>query len=320
MPKALITGVTGQDGAYLSQLLLQKDYEVVGCTRRTASGGAWRLERLGIKERVRLLDIELLEFGNVFNVIRQEKPDEIYNLAAMSFVAASFNNPTYTLYANTGGFLNILESVRILNPSIKIYQASTSEMFGKVQETPQKETTPFYPRSPYGVAKLAAYWLGVNYREAYKMFVANGILFNHESPLRGSEFVTKKIVEYAVKYKLGLVKDSLKLGNLSAKRDWGFAGDYVEGMWLMLQHGIPDDFVLATGETHSIMDFISATQEVLDVVLPITTDPQNVRPAEVEVLQGDPSKAMEILSWKPRLDFKALVKLMVDEELKCYNK
>lgn len=319
MKKALVTGIAGQDGAYLAKLLLDKGYKVIGGARRNASGSLWRLDRLGIKDDVEIIDLELTEFGNIFNVIKDTQPDEIYNLGAMSFVGSSFKDPIYTMNTNALGLLNILESVRILNPDIRVYQASTSEMFGKVQETPQKETTPFYPRSPYGIAKLAAYWLGVNYRESYNMFVSNGILFNHESPLRGSEFVTKKIVEYAVKYYLGLTKDPLRLGNIKAKRDWGFAGDYVEAMHLMLQAGKPGDFVVATGQTYSIENFIVEVEKILGINIPIEIDPQFMRPADVEILQGDPTKSYKVLGWKPKTTFKKLVKLMVESEISCYS-
>ena len=318
MKTALVSGIFGQDSAYLAQLLLKEGYKVYGGARRTASGGAWRLERLGIKDQVEIIDLELTEFSNIFNFLNKNHVDEIYNLGAMSFVGSSFLDPIYTMNVNTMGFLNILEAVRTLNPKIKIYQASTSEMFGS-SPAPQDEFTPFHPRSPYGIAKLASYWLGVNYRESYNMFVCNGILFNHESPLRGSEFVTKKIVEHCVKSKLGLTKEPLRLGNLNAKRDWGYAKDYVEGMYMMMQITYPCDFVLATGETHTIGEFLIETCEYLQHFPEVIIDPKFIRPAEVDVLQGNPGLAELILDWKPRTKFKDLVKLMVDEELLCYR-
>lgn len=316
--KALITGCSGQDASYLAELLLNKGYTVVGGARRNASGSFWRLERLGIKDRVKIVDFELTEFSNIYNVIKNEMPDEIYNLAAMSFVGSSFSDPLYVDNVNNRGVLRIIEAVKLINPKIKIYQASTSEMFGKAA-APQNEGTYFYPRSPYGVSKLSAHWHMVNNRESHNLFACNGILFNHESPLRGSEFVTKKIVSHCVKSALGLTSTSLKLGNLNAKRDWGFAGDYVEAMYLMMQQDKPEDFVISTGETHTVGEFLIAVCEELNHYPDVVIDPDLYRPAEVDILQGDSSKAKEAFGFQPKVKFKDLVKLMVDEELLCYN-
>lgn len=330
--KALITGITGQDGAYLAKLLLDKNYEVIGGARRSASGELWRLDKLGIKDKVKVVDFELTDFRCMYDIIKELQPDELYNLAAMSFVGASFKAPISTYITNGLSVAYICDIVSSVSPQTKVYQASTSEMFGKVQEIPQKETTPFYPRSPYGVAKLNAYWAVVNYREAYNVYGCNGILFNHESPLRGSEFVTKKIVEYVGNYKKGLVKKPLELGNMHSKRDWGFAGDYVEGMYLMLQQEMADDFVLATGQTHEIIEFVQEAFKVIgaeikwegtgidevgksgkDIVVKV--NPEFFRPAEVELLIGDYSKAKKVLGWEPKTKFNELVKLMVEAEL-----
>lgn len=318
--KALVTGIYGQDSAYLAKLLVEKGYEVVGGARRNASGGPWRLERVGIKDKVHIVDFELTEFSNIFNVIRTEMPDEIYNLGAMSFVGSSFSDPLYVMDINAGGPKRILESIKIVNPKIKFYQASTSEMFGKVQETPQKETTPFYPRSPYGISKLTAHWHVVNDREAYNLFACSGILFNHESPLRGSEFVTKKIVEYCVRFKLGKTKEPLRLGNLEAKRDWGFAEDYVRAMYLMMQQQVPSDYVISTGETYSVKDFIVEVLNILELKeIPIVIDPKFYRPTEVDILTGDSTKAHRELGWVPKTSFSELARQMVNSELLCYS-
>ncbi len=331
--KALITGITGQDGAYLAKFLLAKNYEVIGGARRSASGELWRLDKLGIKDKVKIVDFELTDFRNMYDLIKDLQPDELYNLAAMSFVGSSFKAPISTYITNGLSVAYICDIISSISPKTKIYQASTSEMFGKVREIPQKETTPFYPRSPYGVSKLNAYWAIVNYREAYNVFGCNGILFNHESPLRGSEFVTKKIVEYVGRYKKGLTKKALELGNMHSKRDWGFAGDYIEGMYLMLQQQKADDFVLATGETHEIIEFVEEAFKLIDVnikwegegineigkngkELIVKVNPEFFRPAEVDLLIGDFSKAKKSLGWEPKTKFKELVKLMVDAELK----
>src|SRR5262245_30803377 len=259
---ALITGITGQDGAYLAKLLLGKGYKVFGGARRTSSSNTWRLKELGIEAEVELIDFELMEMGNVQRAIERLRPDEIYNLGAQSFVQASFEYPIYTIETNTLGTVRILEAIRQVNPKIRFYQASTSEMYGQVQETPQSERTPFYPRSPYGISKLHSHWLTVNYRESYGIAASSGILFNHESPLRGREFVTRKITCGLASIKHGQL-DVLTLGNLEAKRDWGFAGDYVEGMWLMVQAATPDDYVLATGESHTVRQFVDAAAPLL---------------------------------------------------------
>jgi GDPmannose 4,6-dehydratase len=328
--RALITGITGQDGAYLSQLLLAKGYEVFGAVRRTASINRWRLADLGVDKDVRFVEFELLEFSNILRVIEKVRPDEIYNLAAQSFVATAFEQPIYTGQVDGMGVTMILEAIRSIAPKeIRFYQASTSEMFGKVVETPQCETTPFYPRSPYGVAKLYGHWMTVNYRESYGMHANSGILFNHESPLRGTEFVTRKITLGLARIKHG--QDSeLRLGNLDARRDWGFAGDYVEGMWRMLQQPAGDDYLLATGQTHSIQDFIGHAARALSIDIAwegsgvdkvaidtrtgraiIRVDPAFFRPAEVDVLLGNPEKAARVLGWQRKLDFEQLVDSMV---------
>lgn len=317
--KALITGISGQDAAYLAKLLLKLGYEVIGTTRRNASGSLWRLEKLGIKDKVQIINMELTDTANVFNVIKDNPVVEIYNLAAMSFVGSSFNNPEYTIDVNMLGVQRILDAVKLFKLDTKIYQASTSEMFGKVAETPQKETTLFHPRSPYGYAKAGAYYAVVNYREAYNMFTCNGILFNHESPLRGSEFVTKKIVEQAVKQKLGLTDKPIKLGNIQAKRDWGCAEDYVYAMYLMMQHKTPDDYIIATGETHTVAEFIDGVSEVLNYRPQIEISPEFYRPSDVELLQGDSTKARNVLGWKPVYSFMDLISYMVSEELLCYS-
>ena len=329
MKTALITGISGQDGAYLSKLLLEKNYRVIGGDRRTASGSLWRLKELGIVDDVEVVDFELGEFTNIFRAIEDTRPDEVYNLAAQSFVGASFEMPTYTSNITGLGVARVLEAIKQIDPSIKFYQASTSELFGKIHETPQLESTPFYPRSPYGVAKLFGHWITINYREAYDMFACSGILFNHESPLRGEEFVTRKIIKGLVKIKKGL-KKQLLLGNVEAKRDWGFAGDYVEAMYLMMQHDIPDDYVISTGENHSIKDFIKIVCDELDIKIEwsgenlnekcidsstgkviIKINTKYYRPAEVDVLLGDSSKAKNTFGWKPKTSFEDLVSMMI---------
>jgi GDPmannose 4,6-dehydratase len=331
---AIVTGITGQDGAYLAELLLSKDYIVYGTYRRTSSVNFWRIEELGIKdhEGLHLIEYDLTDLGSAINLIKKHEPDEIYNLAAQSFVGVSFDQPVTTMQINGLGPLHLLEAIRIVNPKIKFYQASTSEMFGKVQEIPQTENTPFYPRSPYGVAKLYAHWITVNYRESYGIFAASGILFNHESPLRGLEFVTRKITDGIAKIKLGKL-DYLQVGNLDAKRDWGYAKDYVEGMWKMLQIEKAETFVLATNETHSVRDFVKltlksagmtatfegkGTEEILvnekgNTILKI--NPDFYRPAEVDLLIGDPKKARDTLNWVPSTTLETLCQLMVTSDI-----
>jgi GDPmannose 4,6-dehydratase len=332
---AIITGITGQDGAYLAELLLSKNYTVYGTYRRTSSVNFWRIEELGIHEHanLHLVEYDLTDLGASINLIEKTKPDEIYNLAAQSFVGVSFEQPVTTLQITGLGPLHLLEAIRIVNPKIKFYQASTSEMFGKVQAIPQTEETPFYPRSPYGVAKLYAHWMTINYRESYDIFGASGILFNHESPLRGREFVTRKITDAVAKIKLGQL-DCLELGNLDAKRDWGFAKDYVDGMYRMLQVEKPDTFVLATNRTETIRDFVNMTFKAIDVHLEfkgtadqeiaidkatgktlMRVNPKFFRPAEVELLIGDPSKAKAILKWEPKTQLEELCSMMVKADI-----
>ncbi len=336
---AIITGITGQDGAYLAELLLGKDYEVYGTYRRTSSVNFWRIEELGIKnhERLHLIEYDLTDLGSAINLIKKHEPDEIYNLAAQSFVGVSFDQPVTTMQINGLGPLHLLEAIRIVNPKIKFYQASTSEMFGKVQEIPRTENTPFYPRSPYGVAKLYAHWITVNYRESYGIFAASGILFNHESPLRGLEFVTRKITDGIAKIKLGKL-DCLQLGNLNAKRDWGYAKDYVEGMWKMLQIEKAETFVLATSETHTVRDFVKLTlksagisgtfkgngkDETLvddDGKTILKINPDFYRPAEVDILIGDSKKARDTLNWAPSTTLETLCQFMVTSDIKRNEK
>jgi GDPmannose 4,6-dehydratase len=332
---AIITGITGQDGAYLAELLLSKNYTVYGTYRRTSSVNFWRIEDLGIQEHsnLHLVEYDLTDLGASINLIEKTKPDEIYNLAAQSFVGVSFEQPVSTLQITGLGALHLLEAIRIVNPKIKFYQASTSEMFGKAQTIPQKEETPFYPRSPYGVAKLYAHWMTINYRESYDIFGASGILFNHESPLRGREFVTRKITDAVAKIKLGKL-DCLELGNLDAKRDWGFAKDYVDGMYRMLQAEKPDTFVLATNRTETIRDFVLMAFKAIDVHLEfkgkgeqeiaidiitgktlIKINPKFYRPAEVELLIGDPSKAKAILGWESKTELEELCLTMVRADI-----
>lgn len=341
MKKALITGITGQDGSYLAELLLSKGYEVHGIKRRASSFNTERIDHIyqdpHVDNRKFILHYgDLTDSSNLTRIIQQVQPDEIYNLGAQSHVQVSFEVPEYTANSDAIGTLRLLESIRLLGMEKKtrFYQASTSELYGKVQEIPQKETTPFYPRSPYGVAKLYGFWIVKNYRESYGMYACNGILFNHESPRRGETFVTRKITRAAARIKLGL-QDKLFLGNIDAKRDWGFAGDYVEGMWRMLQQVEADDFVLATGETVTVRDFVSMTFKELGINLKWTgkdvdekgidestgkvvveIDPAYFRPAEVDLLIGDPSKAKEKLGWEPKVKLPELVKMMVDEDYK----
>ncbi len=319
--KALITGITGQDGSYLAELLLSKDYEVYGIIRRSSSFNTERIDHIyqdphESARRLKLIYGDLNDASSLNKILRDVQPDEIYNLGAQSHVRVSFDIPEYTAEVGGLGTLRLLEAIRDTGIKTKFYQASSSELYGKVQEVPQRETTPFYPRSPYAVAKLYSFWITVNYRESYDMFACNGILFNHESPRRGETFVTRKVTKAAVAIKLGL-QDKLFLGNLDAKRDWGFAGDYVEAMWLMLQQEKPDDFVIATGETYSVRDLLTASFGYLglDWEKYVEIDPRYYRPAEVDLLIGDPTKARTVLGWEPKVKFKELVQMMVDSDL-----
>jgi GDPmannose 4,6-dehydratase len=317
--KALITGITGQDGSYLAELLLEKGYQVFGMVRRSSSENFDRINHF--RDKVHLRQADLLDQLSMIRLIDQCQPDEIYNLAAQSFVPTSWEQPMLTGEFNALGVTKILEAVRLVNKKIKFYQASSSEMFGKVQQVPQNEKTPFYPRSPYGVAKVYAHWITVNYRESYDMFAVSGILFNHESPRRGLEFVSRKITDGVARIKLDLSK-KLFLGNLEAKRDWGFAGDYVKAMWMMLKNKEPEDFVIATGKNHSVKQLVkTAFDHVgLDYKKYVKVDPRLIRPAEVEHLLGDSSKASKILGWKPEVSFEKLVKMMVDADLERVKK
>lgn len=336
MKITIITGITGQDGAYLAQLLLDKGYTVYGTYRRTSSVNFWRIEELGIQNHpnLHLVEYDLTDLGSSIALVQKVRPREIYNLAAQSFVGVSFDQPSTTAQITGIGALNLLEAIRLVDPEIRFYQASTSEMFGKVQAVPQKEDTPFYPRSPYGVAKLYAHWMTVNYRESYGIFGSSGILFNHESPLRGREFVTRKITDSVAKIKLGQL-DCLELGNLDAKRDWGYAKEYVEGMWRILQADEPDTFVLATNRTETVRDFVlmafkgagiavdfkgAAEQEVaIDAATGKTVmriNPKFYRPAEVELLIGDPAHAKAKLGWEPKTTLEQLCQMMVEADLR----
>ena len=312
--RAIITGITGQDGSYLAELLLEKGYEVVGVTRRLSAPNLQRIEHL--RDRVELRPADLLDQMSLLKVIDEVRPHEFYNLAAMSFVPASWDQPMLTGEFNSQGVTRVLDAIRRVDTAIRFYQASSSEMYGKVRETPQTEDTPFYPRSPYGVSKVFAHYITVNYRESYDLFAVSGILFNHESPRRGLEFVTRKVTDGVARIKLGLT-DSLALGNLGAPRDWGFAGDYVRAMWLMLQQDKPDDYVVATGVSHSVQDLVeTAFSHVgLDWHEHVKTDPRFLRPAEVDHLIGDSSKARAALNWAPAVDFTGLVAMMVDADL-----
>lgn len=313
--KALITGVTGQDGSYLADLLLEKGYKVYGLRRRTSIPITENIQH--IEKEVEFIDGDLMDLSSLIHAVKVSNPDEIYNLAAQSFVGTSWDQPILTGQATALSVTNMLEAVRIVKPEARYYQASSSEMFGKVVETPQKETTPFYPRSPYGVAKVYGHWMTVNYRESYNMFACSGILFNHESPRRGVEFVTRKITDAVAKIKLGQ-QNELRLGNLDALRDWGYAKDYVECMWLMLQQEQPDDYVIATGETHSVREFCEIAFGRVDLNYQdyVITDPKFFRAAEVDLLLGDPSKAVNRLGWTPqKTTFEQLVHLMVDSDL-----
>ncbi len=320
MKKALITGITGQDGSYLAELLLEKDYQLWGIMRRSSSFHTGRIDHLykdpHEQPRLKLIYGDLTDGSNLSTIINEIQPDEVYNLGAQSHVRVSFDMPIYTADTDALGTLRLLEAIRSSNKPAKFYQASSSEMYGKVVETPQTEKTPFYPRSPYGCAKAYSFWQTVNYREAYGLFACNGILFNHESARRGETFVTRKITRAATRIKLGL-QDKLYLGNLEAKRDWGFAGDYVEAMWLMLQQDKPDDYVVATGESHSVKEFVAEVFSHLDLDWQkyVEIDPRYFRPSEVDYLQGDASKAKKVLKWEPKVTFKELAKMMADADM-----
>jgi GDPmannose 4,6-dehydratase len=314
VPKALITGVTGQDGSYLAELLLSKGYQVVGVVRRTSHHSYERIEHL--LDRIEVVAADLLDQHSLTVVLQDTRPDEVYNLAAQSYVPTSWTQPVLTGEFTALGVTRILEAIRLVHPAAKFYQASSSEMFGRVTETPQRESTPFYPRSPYGVAKVYGHWITVNYRESYNLYAVSGILFNHESPRRGIEFVTRKVTDGAARIKLGLARE-LRLGNLDARRDWGYAGDYVDAIWRMLQQPSPQDYVVGTGRTHSVRDLVEAAfgHVGLDWRKHVVTDPKYIRPAEVDLLQADPSKARRELGWSPRVGFKELVAMMVDADL-----
>lgn len=336
MKTAIVTGISGQDGAYLAQMLLQKGYRVVGTYRRTSSVNFWRIEELAISEhpQLELVEYDLTDLGAAINLVQRAQPAEIYNLAAQSFVGVSFEQPVTTAQITGVGALNLLEAIRIVDSGIRFYQASTSEMFGKVQQVPQTERTSFYPRSPYGVAKLYAHWMTVNYRESYGIFGASGLLFNHESPLRGREFVTRKITDSVAKIKLGKI-DCLELGNLDSRRDWGYAPEYVEGMYMMLQAPQPETFVLATGRAETVRNFVSMAFGVIGMAIEwrgngvgetgvvsgtsnivVRINPRFYRPAEVDLLIGDASKAMSSLGWAPKTSLEALCKMMVEADLR----
>lgn len=334
--RALVTGITGQDGAYLAQLLLEKGYHVTGTYRRSSSVNFWRIEELGIAAHANLslVEYDLTDLASSLRLIENARPDEVYNLAAQSFVGVSFDQPLATASITGLGAVNLLEAIRIVNPKIRFYQASTSEMFGKVQAVPQKEDTPFYPRSPYGVAKLYAHWMTINYRESYDIFGSSGILFNHESPLRGREFVTRKITDSVAKIVLNKL-DVLELGNLDAKRDWGYAKEYVEGMWRILQAANPDTYVLATNRTETVRDFVTMAFKGANVAVEwsgsaenevghcartgkqlVRVSPKFYRPAEVDLLIGDPEKAKRELGWEPKTTLEELCQMMVDADLR----
>lgn len=317
--KALITGVTGQDGSYLAELLLDKGYEVYGMVRRTSTV---RYERIRhIQDKINIVQGDLLDQTSLTRALSEIRPDEVYNLAAQSFVPTSWNQPVFTGDVTGLGATRMLEAIHTVDPSIRFYQASSSEMFGKVQEEIQTEKTPLYPRSPYGVAKVYAHWITVNYRESYNIFAVSGILFNHESPRRGLEFVTRKVAYHAAKIKLGLAHE-VRLGNLDSQRDWGFAGDYVEAMWLMLQQGKADDFVIATGRTHTIERLVEVAFQCVDLDWKnyVVQDPKFMRPAEVDLLIGDSTKAKNILGWEPEVRFEQLIQMMVESDLERLRK
>jgi len=317
--RALITGITGQDGSYLAEFLLQKDYEVIGMVRRSSTINFERIQH--IQDQLTLVSGDLMDQISIIDIIKTYRPGEIYNLAAQSFVQTSWVQPVFTGEVTALGVTRVLDAIRLVDPDIRFYQASTSEMFGKVQESPQTESTPFYPRSPYGVAKLYGHWITVNYRESYDLFACSGICFNHESPRRGHEFVTRKIARGAARIKHHLAKE-LRLGNLEAKRDWGFAPDYVRGMWLILQQNQPEDFVLATGHTHTVRQFTELAFNFLDLNYNdyVVQDPAYMRPAEVDLLVGNPAKAREKLNWETQTSFEQLVQLMVDTEIENIKK
>ena len=314
MPKALVTGITGQDGSYLAELLLAQGYEVLGMVRRTSTINFDRIRHF--QDQVTLVQGDLLDQASLINILEEHKPAEVYNLAAQSFVPTSWQQPVLTGEFTALGVTRILDAVRLVNPKIRFYQASSSEMFGKVQEVPQRETTPLYPRSPYGVAKVYGHWITINYRESYDLFACSGILFNHESSRRGLEFVTHKITNSVARIKLGLQKE-LRLGTLDARRDWGYAPDYVRAMWLMLQQDHPDDYVIATGETHSVQEFCEEAFSYVDLDWRkyVVQDERFMRPAEVDLLVGDASKAGRLLGWEPTVTFRDLVRLMIDADL-----
>ena len=315
---ALITGITGQDGSYLAELLLSKGYKVVGAVRRLSAPNHWRIAHL--QDQIELRPADLLDQLSLIKVIEDTEPDEVYNLAAMSFVPASWDQPMLTGEFNSQGVTRVLEAIRQVNTKIRFYQASSSEMYGKVREVPQSELTPFYPRSPYGVSKVFGHYITVNYRESYGLFACSGILFNHESPRRGLEFVTRKVTDGVARIKCGLT-DTLALGNLDAKRDWGFSGDYVRAMWLMMQQEQADDYVVATGETHTVQRLVELAFERagLDWKKHVTIDPRFIRPAEVDLLIGDPAKAKAELGWTPEVSFEQLVAMMVDADLQRHS-
>ena len=312
--RTLIAGITGQDGSYLAGFLLEKGYEVYGVVRRSSTLNFERISH--IQEKIHLISADLMDQNSLIRALQEADPDEVYNLAAQSFVPTSWEQPVFTGEVTALGVTRLLEAIRLVNPKIRFYQASSSEMFGKAQEVPQKETTPFYPRSPYGVAKLYGHWITVNYRESYGLFACSGILFNHESPRRGLEFVTRKITDGVARIKLGL-SNELRLGNLEARRDWGFAGDYVRAMWLMLQQPEPDDYIVASGTTHSVKEFVEMAFSYvgLDWRKYVVVDQKLIRPAEVDLLQGDATKARQRLGWEPLVSFEELVKMMVDADL-----
>jgi GDPmannose 4,6-dehydratase len=314
VPKALITGVTGQDGSYLAELLLSKGYEVVGVVRRTSHHSYERIEHL--LDRIEVVAADLLDQHSLTVVLQDTQPDEVYNLAAQSYVPTSWTQPVLTGEFTALGVTRILEAVRLVHPAARFYQASSSEMFGRVTETPQRETTSFYPRSPYGVAKVYGHWITVNYRESYDLYAVSGILFNHESPRRGIEFVTRKVTDAVARIKLGRARE-LRLGNLDARRDWGFAGDYVDAMWRMLQQPTPQDYVIGTGKAHSVRELVEAAFGHVGLAWQdyVVTDPKFMRPAEVDVLLADPSKARKELGWTPKVGFRELVAMMVDADL-----
>lgn len=314
MPTALITGITGQDGSYLAEFLLDKGYDVVGLIRRSSTVSFERLKH--IQHQLELVSGDLLDQTSIDNVIKKYEPDEVYNLAAQSFVQTSWKQPVFTGEVTALGVTRVLDAIRLIKPDIRFYQASSSEMFGHVRETPQKEDTPFYPRSPYGVAKVYGHWITVNYRESYDLHATSGILFNHESPRRGLEFVTRKVTDAAARIKLGM-QNELRLGNLDPERDWGFAGDYVEAMWLMLQQDTPDDYVISTGKTHTVEKLVETAFSYVDLDWReyVVQDPKFMRPAEVHTLLGDPSKAKAKLGWEPKVSFEELVYMMVDADL-----